>query len=183
MTIKGDEIVLATNKKTGEKIKLTSEEFSTFPKEGFDFDFSDFVNVRKGEVGPLLKKMKNQIEKYGPENVFILTARPAEAAPAIQGWLKSKGIDISLDNITGLADSRPEAKAEWMVEKFAEGYNDMYFVDDALPNVKAVKDVLKQLDIKSKVVQAKIKFSKSASEDFNKLLERIQAYLLLENFL
>ena len=59
-----------------------------------------------------------------------------------------------------------------MLEKFAEGYNDMYFVDDAFANVKAVKDVLSQLDIKSKVVQAKIKFSKSASKEFNEMLER-----------
>ena len=59
-----------------------------------------------------------------------------------------------------------------MLQKFAEGYNDMYFVDDALPHVKAVKEVLDKLDIKSKVVQAKVKFSKSASQDFNDMLER-----------
>ena len=33
-------------------------------------------------------------------------------------------------------------------------------------------DILRQLDIKSDVVQAKRKFSKSASKDFNKILER-----------
>ena len=115
--------------------------------------------------------MKNQIEKYGSKNVFVLTARPQEAATAIDGWLKSKGINIPFKNITGLADSRGEAKANWMLEKFAEGYNDMYFVDDALPNVTAVKQVLDQLDVKSKVVQAKIKFSKTASQNFNTILE------------
>ena len=120
-------------------------------------NFDDFVNVRGGVEGPLLDKMRNQIKKYGVENVFVLTARPQESAPAIHGWLKSKGIKIPFKNITGLADSRGEAKADWMLEKFAEGYNDMYFVDDALPNVEAVKEVLDQLDIKSKVVQAKTK--------------------------
>ena len=58
-----------------------------------------------------------------------------------------------------------------MLEKFAEGYNDMYFVDDALQNVEAVKTVLDQLDIKSDVVQAKTKFSKTASQEFNKIIE------------
>ena len=57
------------------------------------------------------------------------------------------------------------------VEKFAEGYNDMYFVDDALPNVEAVKNMMDQLDIKGSSVQAKIKFSKGLSSDFNKILE------------
>ena len=116
--------------------------------------------------------MRNQIKKYGPKNVFVLTARMQDADTAIHGWLKSKGINIPLKNITGLGNSTGEAKAEWMLEKFAEGYNDMYFVDDALPNVKAVKDVLDQLDIKSKVVQAKMKFSKSVGKEFNKMLER-----------
>ena len=83
--------------------------------------------------------MKNQIKKYGPNNIYVLTARPAESATAIHEWLKSKDINIPLDNITGLGNSTGEAKALWMMDKFAEGYNDMYFVDDALPNVKAVR--------------------------------------------
>ena len=119
----------------------------------------------------MLQKMRNQIKKFGAKNVFVLTARPPEAASAIHGWLKSKNINISINNITGLGNSTGEAKAEWMLEKFAEGYNDMYFVDDALSNVKAVKEVLDQLDVKSKVVQAKVQFSKRASEEFNRILQ------------
>ena len=82
------------------------------------------------------------------------------------------GLDIPFENITGLANSTGEAKAKWMLDKFSEGYNDMYFVDDAFANVKAVKDVLNQLDIKSTVVQAKAQFSKSMNKDFNEMLER-----------
>ena len=58
-----------------------------------------------------------------------------------------------------------------MLEKFSEGYNDMYFVDDALPNVKAVKSTLDQLDIKSNVQQARVKFSKTLSSKFNQMIE------------
>ena len=140
--------------------------------QGYDFDFSDFNKVTKGKPGPLFEKMKNQIKKYGPENVFILTARNPQSEQAIHDWLKSNGINIPRKNVTGLGNSTGQAKADWMLEKFAEGYNDMYFVDDALPNVKAVKDVLEQLDIKSKVVQAKIKFIKDGPLDFNKILEQ-----------
>ena len=57
----------------------------------------------------------------------------------------------------------------WMLKKFSEGYNDMYFVDDALPNVKAVKNVLNQLDIKSKVQQ--VLMSKNLGEQVNKIME------------
>tara|TARA_R110001592_G_scaffold39221_1_gene129107 strand:+ start:14357 stop:23305 length:8949 start_codon:yes stop_codon:yes gene_type:complete len=119
--------------------------------EGWKMDFTDFNKVTKGRPGPLMQKMKNQIKKFGSENVFILTARAKESQAAIHEYLKSEGIEIPIENITGLGNSTGEAKALWMLGKFAEGYNDMYFVDDAISNVKAVKDVLGQLDIKSKV--------------------------------
>ena len=52
--------------------------------------------------------------------MFVLTARPVESAKAIQEFLKSQGLDISIKNITGLANSSANAKARWMLEKFAE---------------------------------------------------------------
>ena len=174
LIIDGKNFVTAT--KDGQTIQIPSDKWPIdgprYSEEGWSFDFSDFVNVRGGKEGPLLQKMKNQIKKYGNKNVFVLTARMQEAAEPIHQWLKSKGIDIPIENITGLGKSEGDAKAQWFVEKYAEGYNDMYFVDDALPNVEAVKNVFDQLDIKGKSVQARIKSSKGISIDFNKMLER-----------
>ena len=175
LIIDGENFVVATDPKTDETINIKSGDWPIRGPElaaaGYTFNFDDFVNVRGGVEGPLLQKMRNQIEKYGASNVFVLTARPQTADSAIHGWLKSKGINIPFKNITGLADSTGQAKADWMLEKFAEGYNDMYFVDDAMPNVDAVKRVLDQLDIKSKVVQAKLKFKRTASHEFNQIIE------------
>ena len=158
------------------KGRLTAEEFASqgdaLLSQGAEFDFSEFNKVVDGTPGPLLEKARNRAEKYGTKDMFVLTARPQASALAIQQFLKGQGLNIPIGNITGLANSTGEAKANWMLEKFAEGYNDMYFVDDALQNVKAVKDVLNQLDIKSEVVQAKIKFSKSAPLEFNEILEQ-----------
>ena len=174
LIVDGENFVIAT--KGDNVVEISSEDWPIkgpdLAMQGYEFDFSDFANVRGGKEGPLLQKMKNQIEKYGNKNVFVLTARQQDSATPIHEWLKSNGIDVPLENITGLGKSQGEAKAEWMLQKFKEGYNDMYFVDDALPNVKAVKDVLDQLDIKSKVVQAKLKFSKEGSAEFNAMLER-----------
>jgi hypothetical protein len=160
-------------KKGGKTKKIASNEWpfvgDKMIEEGWKMDFTDFNKVTDGKPGPLMQKMKNQIKKFGSENVFILTARANESAPAIHEYLKSEGIKIPLKNITGLGNSTGEAKALWMLEKFAEGYNDMYFVDDAMPNVKAVKDVLDQLDIKSKVQQALA--SKNVNLDVNKIME------------
>ena len=159
-----------------EKLRLDAEQFAERGAEilekGGKFDFSEFNDVVDGTPGPLLDKAKQRAQKHGTKDIFVLTARPAESAQAIQNFLKSQGLNIPLKNITGLGNSTGNAKARWMLEKFAEGYNDMYFVDDAIQNVEAVKEVLDQLDVKSEVVQAKVKFSKTASNDFNDMLER-----------
>ena len=175
LIIGGNNFVTAT--KDGKTIKISSAEWPTkgteLAAQGWKMDFKDFVNVRGGVEGPLMQKLRNQIEKYGVENVFVLTARQQQAAPAIYGWLKSKGIDIPIENITGLGNSTGEAKAMWMLEKFSQGYNDMYFVDDAMSNVKAVKNVLEQLDIKSKVVQARILKSETLASDMNTIISEV----------
>ena len=170
-----ENFVFATKGK--EKKKISSAEWpfvgDKLLKEGWKMDFTDFNRVTKGKPGPLMQKLKNQIKKYGVENVFILTARAPESQKAIHDYLKSEGVKIPIENITGLGNSTGEAKAMWMLEKFSEGYNDMYFVDDALPNVKAVKDVLDQLDIKSSVQIAR-QFNKGKlGKDFNDIVEDI----------
>jgi hypothetical protein len=140
-------------------------------KDGWEMDFSDFNKVTNGRPGPLMQKLKNQIKKYGNKDVFILTARASKSQQAIHEYLKSEGVDLPLENITGLGNSTGEAKADWMVDKLAEGYNDFYFVDDAMPNVKAVDDLLSQFDVKSKVVQAKARNSESLGRQVNEMLE------------
>ena len=139
--------------------------------QGAKFDFSEFSKVVKGAKGPFFEKAMARNKKFGNENVYILTARPANSALAIHEFLKGIGLDIPLANITGLANSDPQAKANWVVEKFAEGYNDFYFADDHIGNVNAVKDVLSVLDVKSKVQQARVRYSLPLSKRFNEIIE------------
>jgi hypothetical protein len=156
---------------------LNAEEYaSTYEDlldQGFTFDFSDFNKVVKGKLAPLFNKAMKLQGKFGPENMFVLTARPPAAQKAIFDFLKANGLNIPLKNITGLGNSTAEAKALWIADKVGEGYNDFYFADDALQNVQAVKNMLDQFDVKSKVQQAKVKFSKSMNNDFNSILENV----------
>ena len=161
----------------GTEGKLNAEQFasdgSTLLSEGAVFDFSEFNKVTEGKKGPLFKVAQTIAAKRGTEDVFVLTARAPESQLAIYEFLKSQGLDIPLKNITGLGNSTGEAKARWIVDKAADGYNDFYFADDAPQNVKAVKDALSVIDVKSKTQQAKIKFSKSLDldKDFNDIIE------------
>jgi hypothetical protein len=170
-----ENVIIATKEGVTKEIPSDQWPFvgEDLANQGYEFDFTDFNKVTKGKPGPLLPKMKNQIKKYGSDNVFILTARAPESAEAIHAWLKSEGVNIPLKNITGLGNSTGEAKAMWVLDKYAnEGYNDMYFVDDAITNVEAVQNIFDQLDIKGKSVQAKMKFSKTKKQNFDSILKR-----------
>ena len=59
----------------------------------------------------------------------------------------------------------------WIAGKAAEGYNDFYFADDATKNVKAVKDVLDQIDVKSRVQVAKASKRKTFDTVVNDMIE------------
>ena len=156
---------------------LNAEQFAStyqdLQDQGYIFDFSDFNKVVKGKLAPLFNKAMKLQSKFGPENMFVLTARPPQAQKAIFDFLKANGLNIPLKNITGLGNSTAEAKALWIADKVGEGFNDFYFADDALQNVQAVKNMLDQFDVKSKVQQAKVKFSKTMNTEFNNILEDV----------
>ena len=137
---------------------LNAEQFAStyedLQDQGYVFDFSDFNKVVKGKLAPLFNKAIKLQGKFGPENMFVLTARPPQAAQAIYDFLTANGLNIPLKNITGLGDSTAEGKALWVADKVAEGYNDFYFADDALQNVQAVKNMLDQFDVKTLSVAA-----------------------------
>jgi hypothetical protein len=158
----------------GKKGKLSATEFakksSILEDKGAIFDFSQFNKVIDGKKGPLFDLATRRESKFGSKDIFILTARPAESANAIHKFLKGVGLEIPLENIKGLADGKPSAKAMWILDKASEGYNDFYFADDAYKNTKAVKDVLDVIDVKGKVQLALN--SKNTSDIVNEMIER-----------
>ena len=164
-------------KPDGTKGKLNAEEYASTYQDllglNYKFDFSEFSQVIDGKTAPLFNKALKLQKKFGNEQMYVLTARPADSAPAIHAFLKANGLNIPLKNITGLANSTAESKAAWVAEKVGEGFNDFYFADDAIQNVKAVDNMLEQFDVKRKVQQAKVLFSKNMNKEFNMILENV----------
>ena len=140
--------------------KLNATEYAKRDQElkdkGATFDFSEFSKVIDGKKGPLFEVAQKINAARGNEDLFILTARPADSAGPIQEFLKLAGLDFKQENIIGLGDGTAQAKADWVQGKIDEGYNDFYFADDAIKNVEAVKQVLDNSEVKSKVQQAKV---------------------------
>ena len=165
---------------------LTAEEFAAkgeqLKMDGAIFDFSEFNKVNEGKKGPLWNVAKAIKEARGNKDLFILTARSAQAQDAIYDFLKAQGLEFRKENIIGLGNSTGAAKANWIIDKAAEGYNDFYFADDAYQNVQAVQDVLSVVDVKSKVQQAVMKESKSLNKDFNNLLEQSTGTLAYKKY-
>ena len=66
LIVDGENFVVA--KKEGKSVRISSEQWPIegpkYAEQGYEFDFSDFANVRGGTDGPLLQKMRNQIRKY-----------------------------------------------------------------------------------------------------------------------
>jgi len=187
----------------GKKGKLNAAQFAarseTMLAQGVEFDFSEFSKVMKGELGPLFSEAQKKEGKYTNKDIFVLTARPANSAKAIHEFLKSEGLNIPIGNITGLGNGAPQAKADWMVSKIAEGYNDFYFADDHIGNVKAVgkalksegvtgqtelsivdfknqpkavRDILNTFDVKGPTQRSRVKFSRTSNKTINDMLER-----------
>ena len=159
----------------GKTFKIDATEFALQSADleaaGATFDFSEFNKVVDGKKGPLADLALKRQGKFGSGDIFVLTARPQEAAYAIHAFLKGIGLNIPFENITGLEDGRPEAKADWIIDKVAEGYNDFYFADDAIKNIKAVSDILRDVDVKSRVELAFSKSDNKFEDKINQIIE------------
>jgi len=148
----------------GKKSKLNPAQYAVYKERpGDEFDYSDFKKVSnpkliKGYFG-LLKRIS---AADGGRKIFILTAR--SAYKPVYDFIRNLGIR-NLE-VVALGDANPEKKADWIEAKVKdEGYDDVFFVDDSLPNVNAVKKRLQKYPnikkkiqhIKSKVVEEKKK--------------------------
>ena len=148
-------VVIATNPKTGETRDLDGVDWAKdgdrLLQEGWEMDFSDFDNVTDGKEGPVFPYLIKQLERYGPENVFILTARASGSQPNILAFInfridmynEANGTNVpylKAENVVGLGNSTGEAKADWIEENLIfNGFNDIVFIDDHIPNVEAVQ--------------------------------------------
>ena len=109
----------------GTKGKIDATQFAAkgdqLAAKGAEFDFSEFKKVMEGAKGPMFNKAVARNKKFGNDNVFILTARPADSKYAIHDFLSAIGLNIKIENIVGLGNSTAQAKAEWVIGKVAEG--------------------------------------------------------------
>jgi hypothetical protein len=59
--------------------------------------------------------------------------------------------------VIAIGDNNPEKKADWIEQQIRdEGYNDVFFIDDSLKNIHAVRTRLKKYpNVKQKIQHIK----------------------------
>jgi hypothetical protein len=157
--------------KDGKESKLTPGEYAVYePKEGDQFDFSDFEKVKQPhEIKGVTRLLKN-IVRVGGSEIVILTAR--SAYKPIKNYLSDIGLDKLF--VVALADSDPQKKADWIENKIKGGVTDVFFIDDSHKNVAAVKALSKKypkVSLKVRHVQHDIPPAPKNDKSFNKKKE------------
>jgi len=152
--------------KDGKQSKLNPGEYAVYePKEGDQFDFSDFQKVTDPqEIKGVTKLLHTVAKAEGQRKVVILTAR--SAYKPVKEYLH----DIGLENmyVVALGDSDPQKKADWIEDKIKKGYNDVFFIDDSHKNVEAVNKLKEKYpNIKMKVSHVKHDIPKAPEKKFN----------------
>ena len=98
--------------------------------------------------------MLRRILNKGRGGIFILTAR--STYKPIRKYLSEIDIDTSKIYVTALASNDPQDKANWIKDKIdKEGYNDIYYVDDSIKNIKAAEKMLSKTNVRWKVQHVK----------------------------
>lgn len=153
--IKTESFIYITHK-DGKKSKLTPGQYAIYKERPGDvFDFSDFEEVKNPKVikgiFELLKRMANNDK--GDRGVYILTARAAYRP--VYDFIRQSGIRGV--TVIAVGDSNPEKKADWIEQQIKDnGYDDVFFIDDSLPNITAVRKRLQAYpNVKQKIQHLK----------------------------
>lgn len=152
--------------KDGKESKLNPGEYAIYePKDGDQFDFSDFERVQDPqEIKGVTKLLKTVAKAEGERKVVILTAR--SAYKPVKQYLE----DIGLDGIyvVALGDSDPQKKADWIEDKIKKGFDDVFFIDDSHKNVAAVNKLKEKYpNMKMKVQHVKHEVPQPPKQQFH----------------
>ena len=141
--------------KDGNKSKLSPGQYAVYKERpGDTFDFKDFQKVTEPKlIKGYFELLKRMSASDSGRTVYILTARAAYKP--VYDFIRALGIRNI--EVVALGDNNPEKKADWIEQKVKdEGYDDVFFVDDSLKNVDAVRRRLKSYpNVKQKIQHIK----------------------------
>jgi phosphoglycolate phosphatase-like HAD superfamily hydrolase len=150
--VKTNSFIYVTHK-NGKTSKLSPGQYAVYKEQpGDKFDYKDFQQVTNPQIiKGYVELLRRMVNSGGSREVFILTARSAERP--VSQFIKDLGIKGV--TVVALGDNNPEKKADWIEDKVKAGFDDVFFVDDSPKNIDAVRNRLKNYNIKQKIQQVK----------------------------
>ena len=120
--------------------ELTPAEFNTFElAEGESFGFNQFKDIINPVALPLTQlALDVQSENH---NVFILSARPVEATEAINGFLKSIGIQAKRIICVGGKPVDIAKAKRTVLMSIIENHEVVWFFDDDDKNIQQAENI------------------------------------------
>ncbi len=82
---------------------------------------------------PVKQVLRDQEKLEEVAKVVVLTARAD--SKSVEDYLKTIGIQAP---VIGVGSSDPYKKSQWIEDQIAQGYDDVYFLDDSTKNLAAV---------------------------------------------
>lgn len=138
--------------KNGSKQKLSPAQYALYKEQPDDvFDYKDFQQVTNPKIiKSYVELLKRIVNSGGKRKVYILTARSAYRP--VYDFIKQLGIHNV--EVIALGDANPEKKADWIEQQIkSEGYDDVFFIDDSIKNVEAVRKRLQNYPNVTKKIQ------------------------------
>tara|TARA_B110000003_G_C16600658_1_gene515486 strand:+ start:118 stop:624 length:507 start_codon:yes stop_codon:yes gene_type:complete len=148
--VKTNSFVYVTN--SGKTKKLSPGQYALYESKKDDvFDYSDFEQLKNPkqikQMTMVFKRIANKRDGHG---LYILTAR--SSSKPIRKFIQDIGIVNTNIFVKALGSNDPLDKANWIENKIDnEGYNDIFFADDSQKNIDAVKNMLLNKNVKSKI--------------------------------
>jgi FMN phosphatase YigB (HAD superfamily) len=143
---------------------LTPKQYNFYKKHPNDkLDFSEFIDgemilkAKKYKIWPVIKNVSNAIkEERSTSDIYILTARDATVKSYIYEFLKQNGIDIDIEHIITIGDSKKHidiaSEKRKILKKLKEQYDEIVIFDD---NPQTIQLAASIPGIKTKIVENK----------------------------
>jgi hypothetical protein len=156
--------IIVTDSRTGKSYELTPEEFNDYEKNrNHIVNFEQFKSLEIMKAGQLIDKYFNILKKNYQKGIAIGIITARDSQNMIYEWLRYHvgfHIDKKLiwavnDPIHGLSGSIQKRKQDAMKWFIEQGYTDITFFDDDKNNIRLIKQLEKDLDVKIKTHLAK----------------------------
>lgn len=156
--------IIVTDSKTGKTFGLTPAEFNNYEKhKNHIVNFEQFNSLEIMKAGQLIDKYFSILKKNYNKGIAIGIITARDNQNMIYEWLRFHvgfhidkkliwAVNDTVHGLSGNIQQRKQDAMKWFIEN---GYTDITFFDDDKNNIRLIKQLEKELNVKIKTHLAK----------------------------